>query len=206
MHNGLTLIGAAYPRTGTMSVKTALEMLGVGRCYHMAEVWRSPHHIPIWEAAGNGTMPDWHSLLAGYAATLDTPTCLFWRELSRAFPEAKVLLLRRDPESWYNSMFSTAYQILTGPEGEADPALRMARRLFLEQHMGGRFEDRAFAIATYTRYCDDVIREVPAERLLVYEAGDGWEPLCRFVDCDVPSEPFPRENTRDAFRKRNQMA
>jgi Sulfotransferase domain len=201
----LTLIGAAYPRTGTMSVKRALDILGVGRSYHMHEVWQNPHHIPIWEAAGNGTMPDWHSLLAGYAATLDTPACLFWRELLLAFPDAKVLLLRRDPESWYDSMFATVYQVMTGPEGDADPALRMARRLFLEQHMHGRFEDRDFAVATYTKCCNDVIKEIPEERLLVYEAAEGWEPLCRFLGYDVPSEPFPRKNTRDAFLKRNRM-
>ncbi len=104
MTDGLRLIGAAFPRTGTMSVKRALESLGFGQCYHMHEVFGHPDHVPLWEAIGEGESPDWPKILAGYTATLDAPACLFWRELAVAFPDAKVLLLRRDPEMWYESM------------------------------------------------------------------------------------------------------
>lgn len=202
MTDGLTLIGAAFPRTGTMSVKKALESLGVGPCYHMHEVFLNPPHVPVWDAAGDGRTPDWRELLAGYTATLDAPACLYWKELASAFPGAKVLLLRRDPETWYESMYSTAYQVIMGPRGKADPAMRMVRRLFLDGFLAGRFEDRNFAIGAYRRYCESVIEETPEERLLVYEVSEGWEPLCAFLGYDIPQEPFPTKNTRDEFHTR----
>lgn len=205
MTDGLMLIGAAFPRTGTMSVKKALETLGFGRCYHMHEVFLNPQHIPIWDATCDGAMPDWRDLLAGYTATLDTPACHYWKELALTFPNAKLLLLRRDPETWYESMRTTTYQVIMGPRGETDPALQMIRRLFLKKCMGGRFEDRDFAIATYRRYCENVIEEMPKERLLVYEVSQGWERLCSFLGYDIPQEPFPSKNTRDEFRGRGEL-
>ncbi|MCP4643186.1 MAG: sulfotransferase family protein [bacterium] len=205
MTDQLMLIGAAYPRTGTMSVKRALEFLGLGRCYHMSDVWVNPDHVPVWNAAYDGHMPDWRTLLAGYAATLDTPACLFWKELAAAYPEAKVLLLQRDPDTWYESMRSTVYQTVMGPDGNNDPALRMVRRILFDQTMAGRFEDREFAKATYRRYCERVKEDVPDDRLLVYEVSQGWEPLCSFLGYDVPDEAFPRANTRAEFVKRNAL-
>jgi len=205
MNDGLTLIGAAFPRTGTMSVKRALEALGFGKCYHMHEVFLTPDHVPVWDAACDGTLPDWRSLFTGYTATLDTPACHFWKDLVATFPDAKVLLLRRDPETWYDSMYSTTYPVIMGPRGDVDPALQMIRRLFLDKCMHGRFEDRDFAVSTYRQYCDNVIDEVPGDRLLVYEASEGWSPLCSFLGYDVPNEPFPRKNTRDEFRDRSQL-
>lgn len=204
MNDGLKLIGAAFPRTGTMSVKRALEMLGFGRCYHMHEVFLNPDHIPVWDAINEGMMPDWRRLLAGYTATLDAPACLFWKELAHTFPDAKVLLLRRDPEEWYESMYSTVFQqTIMNPAEEIDPALSMVQRLFMDRYMGGRFIERDHVIATYQRYCDEVIAEVSADRLLVYEVSQGWGPLCDFLGYDVPSEPFPEKNTRGRFRDRN---
>lgn len=189
-----------------MSVKSAVESLGLGRCYHMNEVFRNPEHVPVWNAACDGHMPDWRRFLAGYAATLDTPACLFWKELALAFPKAKVLLLRRDPEKWYESVYSTIYQVVMSAKEENDPALLMIRRLFFEKEMAGRFEDRDFAIATYQRYCELVTREVPADSLLVYEVSQGWAPLCRFLGLEAPPGPFPERNTRAQFRERNRLA
>ena len=203
--DGLKLIGAAFPRTGTMSVKCVLEALGFGQCYHMNEVFLTPAHVPIWDAAGDGILPDWSELFLGYTATLDTPACHYWKDLSATFPDAKVLLLRRDPETWYESMYNTTYQVIMGPRGEVDPALQMIRRLFLGKNMAGRFEDRDFAVATYRRYCENVIDEVPSDRLLVYEVSQGWEPLCGFLGYDVPQEPFPKKNTREEFRAGSQL-
>lgn len=201
--DGIKLIGAAFPRTGTMSVKHALETLGFGQCYHMHELFLNPGHVPIWDAACDGNLPDWAKLLSGYTATLDTPACHYWKELSVAFPDAKVLLLRRDPEAWYESMYSTTYPVIMGSRGDVDPALQMIRRLFLGKYMGGRFEDRAFAVAMYRQYCENVIDEVPEDRLLIYEVSEGWEPLCRFLGLEIPSEPFPKKNTREEFHARN---
>ncbi len=199
----MVLVGAAFPRTGTMSVKSALEHLGIGRCYHMHEVFLNPEHIEIWNATCDGKMPDWKSLFSGYAATLDAPACLYWRELAQCFPSAKVLLLRRDPESWYESMLSTTHQVVMGPKGETEPALAMVKRVFFERYFKGRFEDKDYAIARYRQYCDEVRGSISKERLLDYEVSQGWGPLCEFLGYSVPDEPFPRRNTRDMFKARN---
>jgi hypothetical protein len=203
--NGIKLIGAAFPRTGTMSVKRALESIGFGQCYHMHEVFLNPGHVPVWDAVCDGHMPDWSELLSGYTATLDTPACHYWEELAAAFPEAKIVLLRRDPDTWYESMYNTTYQVIMGPRGDVDPALQMIRRLFLGKHMKGRFEDRDFAVNAYRRYCENVPANVPSERLLVYEVSEGWQPLCDFLGLQVPDEPFPVKNTRDEFRARSNL-
>lgn len=205
MKDGLRIIGAAFPRTGTTSVKRALEILGFGPSYHMHEVFQHPEHIPAWTAACDGHMPDWHAFLEGYAATLDTPACHFWRELTHAYPLAKVLLLQRDPEAWYESLYATAYQVIKSPAAKHDPALQLVQRLFFDKHMAGRFEDRDFAIATYIHYREAVVQATPSERLLVYEVTEGWEPLCQFLGCDVPDTPFPRKNTREDFQAHNQL-
>ena len=201
----MVLIGAAFPRTGTMSVKTALERLGVGRCYHMHEVSLNPEHVEVWNAVHDGRMPDWRTFLSGYAATLDVPACLYWKELAETFPNAKVLFLRRDPEGWYESMLATTYQVVTGSKGQTEPPLAMVKRVLFEGYFEGRFEDRDHAIATYLRYCDEVRQCVSADRLLEYEVSQGWRPLCDLLKCPVPEEPFPRTNTRDSFRSRNRM-
>ena len=200
---GLTLIGAALPRTGTMSARAALERLGVGPCYHMHEVSLNPRHAEVWLAACEGKMPEWRSLLAGYSATLDVPACLCWKQLAGFFPDARVLLLRRDPELWYQSVLDTVYRVVMGPGGKSDPAMAMVRRVFFDGYFGGRFEDRSHAIGVYCAYCEEVRQGVVRERLLEYEVTQGWEPLCGFLGCDVPDEAFPHRNTRTEFQTRN---
>lgn len=198
----MRLIGAAFPRTGTMSVRRALAILGFGASYHMQEVFLNPSHADVWNRACDGAPPDWTHFLEDYSATLDGPACLFWREIAGAFPDASVLLLRRDPDAWYESMIETVYPTMMGKMGETDPALRMIRRVFLDGFMEGRFEDRRFATRRFSQYCDEVIREMRPGKLLVYEVTEGWEPLCAFLGCEVPDLPFPARNTRLEFRAR----
>ena len=200
----LSVIGAGFGRTGTLSIKMALEQLGVGRCYHMVEVFEHPQHIAVWRAAADGQPVDWDALLAGYGAAVDWPACHFWRQLMDHFPDAKVLLTVRDAERWYQSAYDTIYQAMIGSLPIDDPVARsqreMAAKIVLEDTFGGRFEDRAHAIAVYERHNAEVRRAVLPARLLVYELGEGWEPLCRFLGKPVPAEPFPRVNSRDDFR------
>jgi len=200
----LSVIGAGFGRTGTLSIKMALEQLGVGRCYHMVEVFDNPQHIALWRAAAEGRPVDWDALFAGYGAAVDWPACHFWRQLTDCFPDAKVLLTVRDAERWYQSAHDTIYQAMIGSLPIDDPVARsqreMAAKIVLEDTFGGRFEDRAHAIAVYERHNAEVRRAVPPERLLVYELGQGWEPLCRFLGKPVPAEPFPKVNSRDDFR------
>jgi hypothetical protein len=200
---GLEIVGAGFGRTGTLSLKLALEKLGLGPCYHMLEVIRQPEHAPLWTEAGRGGYVDWDELFDGFAATVDWPGARFWRELSRFYPDAKVLLSVRPAEDWYDSVERTIYQAMTTmeppPGSPMSDQLAMARELVLERTFDRRFEDRAHAIEVFERHNQSVRDSVAADRLLVYELGSGWGPLCEFFQKPVPEEDFPRTNTSEDF-------
>lgn len=200
------VVGAGFGRTGTLSLKFALEKLGYDKCYHMMEVQYHPEHVAIWRDAGRGAEPDWHTLFAGYRATVDWPSCNFWREQLTAFPEARVILSRRDAESWYQSVINTIWASSQANARSDDPRVRtgsrMAYELIWDGIFEGRMDDKAFVIEKYEAHNQAVIDAVPAERLLVYEPGDGWDPLCAFLDCPVPDEDYPRVNTTAEFQER----
>ena len=202
----LELIGAGFGRTGTLSLKTALEMIGLGPCHHMLEVHANPGSDETWYQASLGDEIDWETLLGRYRAIVDWPGCRFWRELSQRYPSAPVLLSVRNPESWYESVSETIYRTMQMARASKDPAVRerikMADKVVFEDTFSGRFEDRAFAIGVFEAHVEEVRRTIPAERLLVYQVRDGWEPLCKFVGRPVPEQDFPHVNTRDEFRER----
>jgi hypothetical protein len=201
----IQLIGAGFGRTGTLSLKVALEQLGVGPCYHMSEVFAHPEHVAIWSDAIDGKPVAWDALYAGYASSVDWPGCTFWREQAAHYPDAKVLLTLRNPESWYASVHETIYQVLRNP-APPDPTFAawhaMVTKLIEGTTFGGRFADRAHAIGVYERHAETVQRAIPKERLLVYEVAQGWQPLCAFLDRPVPAGEFPRVNSKDEFRAR----
>jgi hypothetical protein len=201
----ISVIGVGFPRTGTMSLKLALEQLGFGPCYHMIEVFNRPQDVPIWREALAGNA-DWERLLAGFGSSADAPGCVFWRELTALFPEAKCVLTVRDSDSWYESFLHTAYEAITHPERSPSDEHRavqgMARELLLERLFEGRFEDRQRAIEIYETHNRTVQESISSDRLLVFEVKEGWEPLCGFLGRDVPPEPFPHINTRQEFRER----
>ena len=205
----LSVIGASFGRTGTMSLKIALEQLGIGRCYHMIEVFEHPTHAELWYEAAEGKLPDWDALFHGYTAAVDWPPCSFWKELLAHYPDAKIILTVRDPERWYQSVASTIYPVLMRPLETNNPTMlaqrKMALKLIFEQSFDNRFEDRAFMLDLYERYNEDVKQSVPSERLLVYDVAEGWEPLCDFLGRPTPAEPFPRVNSTDEFRGRFQL-
>jgi hypothetical protein len=200
----LSVIGAGFGRTGTLSLKFALERLGFDRCYHMKEVIENPSAAAHWSRAAEGEAVDWEEVFAGYRATVDWPACAFYRELADRYPEAKVILTWRDPERWYRSASQTIFQALQLPLPRGGMTLeqaRMARRVLFEQSFGGRIDDRDHVIAVFTRHAEEVKRTIPPERLLVYEVAEGWEPLCRFLEVPMPDEPFPQVNSTDEFRQ-----
>jgi hypothetical protein len=212
------VIGAGFGRTGTTSLKTALEKLGFGPCYHMTEVFAHPEHADVWSAAGRGEPADLESVLEGYDATLDWPACTFYEEFMERHPEAKVLLSVRDPERWYESTRTTIYELtmLLG----SSPTVRFVFGLLTLLTYGGfagrkttlphddiwdgtfdgRFEDKSYAIEIFERHDEEVKRRVPPGRLLVYEVKDGWGPLCAFLCVPEPEEPFPRLNDAAQMR------
>jgi Sulfotransferase domain len=212
----LTVIGAGLGRTGTLSLKTALEELGLGPCYHMSEAFQHPDHVPIWEAAARGERVDWDRLFGGYRSTVDWPGAAFYEQLMEAYPEARVILTVRDPDRWYDSARATIYS--TG-RAAASPLFRLLApvlprvRGFLaappmidavvwQGAFNGRFEDRQYAIRTFHEWNVRVSDRVPADRLLVYEVTEGWDPLCRFLGRPIPDTPFPHLNDAETFRRR----
>lgn len=194
----LSVIGAGLGRTGTMSLKLALEQLGMGPCYHMVEVLLDPMaRAPGWIRAADGD-PDWESVFAGYAATVDYPGCTFWRELAAEYPAAKVVLSVRDPDDWFDSTQATVFsarnrnRLAIAPPPIPEFFEKIARKDF-----GVQIDDRDFMTAAFRRHNEEVRRAIPPERLLVFEVTQGWEPLCSFLGVPVPDKPFPRVNTRE---------
>lgn len=197
----LDVIGAGLGRTGTTSLKLALERLGFARCHHMIEVFAHFETAPLWEAAAEGKPVDWEALLAGYRAAVDWPACHFYREFARLYPNAKVILSTRDPESWFRSTQATIFNVEHLVNIEQRPLAGILKKIILPT-FGGRPNDRAHAIAAYERHNAEVRRTIEPERLLTYDVAQGWEPLCRFLGAPIPTEPFPHANTTEDFRRR----
>jgi len=195
----LKVIGAGYGRTGTMSMKLALEQLGFGPCYHMVEVFRNPASIGLWEAAADGK-PDWAQIFAGYSSTVDWPSATFYKELADAYPEAKVILTLRDPEAWYRSTQATIFAREFPPNSE-EPFLRMVSKC-VGRLFDQRMHDKETLISVYNRHNETVQKVIPAERLLVYDVAEGWAPLCGFLGVPVPDSPMPKVNTTEEFQAR----
>jgi hypothetical protein len=199
--------GSGFGRTGTLSLKLALEQLGFGRCYHMVEVAQNEGHSALWSAAGDGARTDWDALFAGYRATVDWPSTAFWRQIADHFPNAKVIHTERPAAAWYKSASSTIMQVMKRGAPASAPAalhaqLEMARRVIVRGVFGDRFDAEEHAIAIYEAHNARVRREIAPERLLVYRPGDGWEPLCEFLGVAVPAAPYPKVNTTDDFLAR----
>jgi hypothetical protein len=209
----IRVIGAGIGRTGTMSLKVALEHLGFDKCYHMDELAKNPTHVPMWIDAANGEQVDWDVLFDGYQAAVDLPTYAFYSELMLHYPEAKVILTLRESEQWYESASKTIFRI------PPSPVLRLLRimSLFISRlkpvailmviaPIGRHFFNNDFsrenAIRVFNQHNDTVRRTVPPEKLLIYRVEQGWEPLCNFLEVPEPDLPFPHKNTREEFGSR----
>ncbi len=196
----LEIIGAGFGRTGTYSLKAALERLGFGPCHHMSEVFGNPSQIDLWSAVADGR-PEFERIFAGFRAAVDFPVSAYWKAVLAAYPAAKVILTYRDPEEWYASFSQTILPLVL--DKTAWPADRrawfeMIERVIVGEALGGRV-DRDSVLAAY-RANESAVRDlVPQGKALVFSVGDGWEPLCRFLDVDRPDEPFPRTNARADF-------
>lgn len=180
-------------------------MLGLGPCYHMIEVIQDPERkVPLWVAAREGR-PDWDGIFDGYASTVDFPASAYWKPIVAHYPDAKVILTSRSAGSWYDSFSETIAWLMATPRTlppHLGPWLEMVTDLVSNGVFAGRPTDRDHAIAVFEAYEAEVKASVPAERLLVFRAADGWEPLCRFLGKPVPDAPYPRANTRDDFVRR----
>ncbi|MEV4219056.1 sulfotransferase family protein [Nonomuraea sp. NPDC049725] len=213
----LEVIGAGFPRTGTSSMKAALERLGFGPCFHMFDVMTKPGIAERWAPLAGDAQPDWARVFDGYRSSQDWPASHFYRSQAEAFPDAKVVLTVRDPHAWYVSMGTLMAE---GPGRELPPDLpeaaaavfgRMDLITPLLTEIGrdvfglddwtftdGMPEEKV-ALAAFERHVDKARASLPADRLLVFDVREGWEPLCRFLRRDVPDEPFPHLNDAKAM-------
>ena len=198
----LKVIGAGLGRTGTLTLKTALEQLGLGPCHHMIEVFAHPEQTGFWRAAAGGEVVDWDAGLAGYNSSVDWPSAHFYKQMAAHWPDAKVILSRRDPQRWYESMDETILKAMRDRTLAGGPAVehpfRFIEMIVAEQTFANDFS-QANVIAAFERHNAEVQRVIPPERLLVFEAAQGWAPLCAFLGIAVPETPFPRTNSREEF-------
>ena len=195
----LKVIGTGLGRTGTMSLKLALEQLGLGPCHHMVEVFMNPQSVPLWLAAGAGH-PDWDAIFAGYRSMVDYPGCKFWRELMDFYPDAKLVHSVRDADDWFESTQATIF----APGSLVDNAPEPMRAFFnmVVSDFGERLHDRAFMTDYFKHHTEEVLATAPKDRLIVFEAAQGWAPLCEFLGVPAPDAPFPKENSRAEFQAR----
>jgi hypothetical protein len=209
----LKVIGAGYPRTGTTSLKTALELLGFGPCCHMWELLKPENawRWPLWGQAFDDEPVDWETLYRDFAAAVDAPGCFFWRKLSHAFPEAKVILTVREQYSWLRSMQTgTAVGQAQIDPTRIDPVVPATLRRMgaaIARERGSDFDPpgpmrEQFIRDQFLRHIEAVTREIAPERLLVFEVTEGWAPLCRFLGVPEPAEAFPQENDVEDFARR----
>ncbi len=191
----LQVIGTGFGRTGTDSMREALGILGFGPCHHMFEIFASDHQRALWRALAGGAAPDWDALFDGFQSCVDWPSAAYWPELVDAFPEAKVILTWRDAESWWNSFSKTILPNIQYSEDKAS----LGWALIHQQVFSGRPHDKEHAIAVYEANVAKVKAAVPPGRLLVYEIGSGWGPLCAHLGVPVPETPYPLRNSTREF-------
>ena len=206
----LKVVGAGFGRTGTLSLKVALERIGFGPCYHMVEVFPRPEHVAMWHRLAFEQSMDWDEIFRGFHATVDWPAARWWREIAAHFPDAKVLLSVRDSEAWYKSVTDTIYQPMKSPAPDGVPELvrlqsEMARKAILDETFDNRFEDKAHAIEVFRKHNQAVRDAIDPARLLVFDVREGWGPLCHFLEVPIPDEPFPRLNDTATFQAMMRM-
>ncbi len=199
----LEIIGPGFGRTGTSSLKTALEHLGFGPAHHMFEVRDHPEQVAVWQALADGARPGWDKVFAGYRSQTDWPGARYWRELAAYYPDAKIILTVRDANEWYDSVAATIIKLMEAHGHIDDPHLaavvRMAHDTVVTGEFAGRLTDRDYAIARFNAHNAEVRAAFGPDRLLTFDVAEGWEPLCRFLGCEVPAISFPNLNSSRQF-------
>lgn len=213
----IKVIGAGLPRTGTNTLKEALEKLGFSKTYHMKELLAHPENLHYWHTLRDSGTTNWDALYNGYQATVDFPAYPWYKEHLQQYPDAKVILTTRPFDKWYSSISDTIWK--AGPQTLPqklgmmlkllfNPRLRkviqcvkFAKRMIFQHHFKGRFQDKVFAETMFNQHIAEVKAHVPANKLLIFDVSEGWEPLCRFLGVPVPNEPIPHLNKKENFRE-----
>ncbi len=197
----LKVIGTGFGRTGTDSMRLALNILRFGPTHHMLELSDKPVLYKRWIDLAHGSQVDWSSLFEGYSSCVDWPSAYYWKELIDVYPDARVLLTWRSPESWWKSFENTILIMMKRLKDKNPLTHFLAENVF-----DGKPDDRDHAIDIYKRHVDEVITTVRQDRLLVYKLGDGWEPLCAFLDVPVPKEDYPNKNATVDFQTKKSIS
>lgn len=191
----LQVIGAGFGRTGTDSMREALNILGFGPCHHMHEVMEHAHQKTLWRGLVQGDAPIFEKLLEGYQSCVDWPSVHYWEDLVDVYPDAKVILTWRSAESWWASMSKTILPHIKDVEdGAVGPWM-------IRQTLGPDLGDKASVIKAYEDHVARVKATVPDERLLVFELGSVWEPLCAHLGVEIPETEYPRRNNAAEFNQ-----
>uniref|UniRef100_A0A0K2TZF1 Sulfotransferase family protein n=1 Tax=Lepeophtheirus salmonis TaxID=72036 RepID=A0A0K2TZF1_LEPSM len=223
MNMKLAVIGAGLPRTGTLSMKEALEILyPEGPCYHMTVFLRDGNSKDTehWHKAmsGKATKEDWYKFFdkGGFRTAVDYPASYFYKELFEAYPEAKVVLTVRDVQSWHESCYST---IFNNHENQKTPWIYyltgLAQRFKVTERIGNlivpgfsvSFKDTnksgpEASKVYFDKWTEEVKNNIPEKQLLIFDVRQGWAPLCKFLDRPIPDVPFPKANDRKTMKKK----
>ena len=202
----LKIIGAGFGRTGTYSLKLALDMLGFGPCHHMYEIRKNLSLLPDWSAVASGSIPDWDKMFAGFNTQVDWPGAAYWKELAQHFPMAKVILTTRDPDEWFDSMQKTIAPFVAVRGAHKDSFQNDIGELVYETAVkpifDNRLDDRNFCTERFLSHIVEVKSTIAPERLLEFDIRDGWSPLCDFLGVKSPTTEFPVSNSSAEFNSR----
>lgn len=213
----LKVIGTGLGRTGTYSLKLAIEQLGVGKCYHMVELFQQPERLKYFKKAEKGEKVNWNELFDGYKAAVDYPVARYYKQITEFYPEAKVIHTLREPEEWYESASATifwaskpyslrilklAVHLPFSSEARRRIPVLMYNRKLSELEFGKDLKNKEKVIKRYNKHYEEVIKTIPDNRLLLFDPKSGWEPLCRFLKLPIPLIPYPKSNTRKEFLDR----
>ncbi len=197
----LNVIGVGVGRTGTYSLKLAINQVGMGPCHHMEEVLHNmATQVPLWSAATAG-QADWSRIFDGYESAVDWPTACFYRELLNEYPAAKFVLTVREPERWADSFSATIYQLFAKKDQAPQEMwawLDMATAVVAKTGFPLGLDHDAL-VQAFESHIHSVKETIPADQLLVFDVREGWEPFCDFLDVPVPDGDFPRTNDREEF-------
>lgn len=214
----LQVIGTGLARTGTMSLKVALEQLLSGNCFHVIEWLKDPQRTTILKKGYKKNEIDWSAFYEGFASAVDYPTCLFYQQLLEINPDLKVIHTVRDFDSWYASVKETVYRgkpksaqdifrmiknmMLSADFRRVAPVFMLNDKLIWQGQFESRFEDKEFMREKYRQHEEEVKKTVKEEHLLIYNIKDGWEPLCEFLHVPAPKTVFPKSNERQEFNRK----
>jgi hypothetical protein len=209
----MKVLGVGFGRTGTLSLKAALEEIGAGPCFHMLDLIQGENKerdLPYWVKIANDEPVDWHEVFEPWEATVDWPAASKWRELIDVFPDVPVLLNVREFDGFYESCKNTILAVkLAAQRGEIQqdtnremPAPELwgvIEKLIWQGDFQGRFEDKEWVRQMYYDRIEEIKNTVP-ERLTVWELGDGWGPICEMLGVEEPDKPFPHLHDTNEFR------